>query len=89
MRRLWLWTCRILPDAKLCCSDGLPLHREWLPAGRHVVGKGGAVNWNEGLRFGVPGVVEPAGVSDEGVQGKSGSAGVIAGADPGALDGKT
>ena len=25
------------------------MYREWLPAGRHVVGKGGAVNWNEGL----------------------------------------
>ena len=31
------------------CSDGLRVYREWLPAGRHVVGKGGAVNWNEGL----------------------------------------
>ena len=30
-------------------SDGLRVYREWLPAGRHVVGKGGAVNWNEGL----------------------------------------
>ena len=37
-----------LPDAKLYCSDGLPLRREWLPAGRYVVGKGGAVNRNEG-----------------------------------------
>ena len=42
------WYAR-LTDAKLYCSDGLPLHREWLPAGRHVVGKGGAVNRNEGL----------------------------------------
>ena len=38
-----------LPDAKLYCSDGLPLHWEWLPTGRYVVGKGGAVNRNEGL----------------------------------------
>ena len=30
-------------------SDGLRVYREWLPAGRHVAGKGGAVNWNEGL----------------------------------------
>ncbi len=22
---------------------------EWLPRDRHVIGKGGAVNWNEGL----------------------------------------
>ena len=40
-----------LPDAKLYCSDGLRVYREWLPVGRHVVGKGGAVNWNEGLRW--------------------------------------
>ena len=38
-----------LPDAKLYRSDGLRVCREWLPAGRHVVGKGGAVIWNEGL----------------------------------------
>ena len=38
-----------LPEAKLYCSDGLRVCLEWLPAGRHVVGKGGAVNWNEGL----------------------------------------
>ena len=38
-----------LPEAKLYRSDGLRVCREWLPAGRHVVGKGGAVNWNEGL----------------------------------------
>ena len=42
------WYAR-LPEAKLYCSDGLRVYREWLPAGRHVVGKGGAVNWNEGL----------------------------------------
>ena len=38
-----------LPEAKLHCSDVLRVYREWLPVGRHVVGKGGAVNWNEGL----------------------------------------
>ena len=38
-----------LPEAKLYRSDGLRVYREWLPAGRHVVGKGGAVIWNEGL----------------------------------------
>ena len=27
----------------------LRVYREWLPAGRRVAGKGGAVNWNEGL----------------------------------------
>ena len=44
------WYAR-LPDEKLYCSDGLRVYREWLPAGRHVVGKGGAVNWNEGLHW--------------------------------------
>ena len=42
------WYAR-LPEAKLYRSDGLRVYREWLPAGRHAVGKGGAVNWNEGL----------------------------------------
>ncbi len=37
-----------LPEAKLYRSDAYRVY-EWLPANRHVVGKGGAVNWNEGL----------------------------------------
>ena len=36
-----------LPDAELYRSDGLQVYRSWLPADRHRVGKGGAVNWNE------------------------------------------
>ena len=29
-------------------TDAYPVY-EWLPRDRHVIGKGGAVNWNEGL----------------------------------------
>ena len=37
-----------LPEADLYRSDGYRVY-DWLPADRHQVGKGGAVNWNEGL----------------------------------------
>ena len=37
-----------LPDAGLYRSDAYSVY-QWFPADRHVVGKGGAVNWNEGL----------------------------------------
>lgn len=37
-----------LPDAGLYRSDAYRVY-EWFPQNRHVVGKGGAVNWNEGL----------------------------------------
>ena len=37
-----------LPDAELYRTDGYRVYN-WLPADRHQVGKGGAVNWNEGL----------------------------------------
>ena len=37
-----------LPEAKLYRSDAYPVYR-WFPPGRHAVGKGGAVNRNEGL----------------------------------------
>ena len=37
-----------LPDAALYRSDAYRVY-EWFPQDRHVVGKGGAVNWNEGL----------------------------------------
>ena len=39
----------------------------WFPPERHVVGKGGAVNWNEGAAFGVAGQAEPADAADQGV----------------------
>ena len=37
-----------LPEAQCYRSDAYAVY-DWLPANRHVVGKGGAVNWNEGL----------------------------------------
>ena len=37
-----------LPEAKLYRTDGYRVYG-WLPPDRHQVGKGGAVNWNEGL----------------------------------------
>ena len=38
-----------LPEAGLYRSDAYAVYLGWLPPDRHVVGKGGAVNWNEGL----------------------------------------
>ena len=38
-----------LPEAELYCSDAYAVYPGWFPPDRHVVGKGGAVNWNEGL----------------------------------------
>ena len=38
-----------LPEAELYRSDAYAVYLGWLPPDRHVVGKGGAVNWNEGL----------------------------------------
>lgn len=37
-----------LPEAGLYRSDAYSVY-QWLPQDRHVVGKGGAVNWNEGV----------------------------------------
>ena len=37
-----------LPEAELYRSGHYAVY-EWLPRDRHVAGKGGAVNWNEGL----------------------------------------
>ena len=37
-----------LPEAERYCSDGYEVYG-WLPSDRHEVGKGGPVNWNEGL----------------------------------------
>ena len=37
-----------LPAGALYCTDAYAVYG-WLPADRHRVGKGGAVNWNEGL----------------------------------------
>ena len=37
-----------LPEAGLYRSDAYQVYAGWLPPERHVAGKGGAVNWNEG-----------------------------------------
>ena len=38
-----------LPEAALYRSDAYAVYQGWLPPERHAVGKGSAVNWNEGL----------------------------------------
>ena len=38
-----------LPEAGLYRSDAYAVYVGWFPPRRHVVGKGSAVNWNEGL----------------------------------------
>ena len=38
-----------LPEAGLYRSDAYAVYVGWFPPYRHVVGKGSAVNWNEGL----------------------------------------
>ena len=38
-----------LPEAGLYRSDAYPVYLGWFPPKRHAVGKGSAVNWNEGL----------------------------------------
>ena len=42
-----------LPEAERYCSDGYEVYG-WLPSDRHEVGKGGPVNWNEGLHSRLP-----------------------------------
>ena len=37
-----------LPEAEQYRSDAYAVYGHWLLLDRHVVGKGGAVNWNEG-----------------------------------------
>lgn len=42
-----------LPRAKRYYSDAYRMYRAWLTPGQHVVSKGGAASWNEGLlRYG-------------------------------------
>ena len=38
-----------LPEAGLYRSDAYAVYVGWFPPQRHVVGKGSAVNWNEGV----------------------------------------
>ena len=37
-----------LPDADRHETDAYPVYK-WLPRDMHIVGKGGAANWNDGL----------------------------------------
>ena len=54
---LWIWTAVVEePDGRRWAdfevsdrSDAYGVYQSWLPPRRHMVGKGGAVNWNEGL----------------------------------------
>ena len=54
---LWLWTAVIQETDGRRWADfevgdrsaAYAVYGSWLPPGNHVVGKGGAVNWNEGL----------------------------------------
>ena len=46
--KTFLRLCERLPEAELYRTDGYQVYG-WLPADRYQVGKGGAVNWNEGL----------------------------------------
>ena len=36
------------PEAELYRNDAYGVYQSWLPPSQHMVGKGGAVNWNEG-----------------------------------------
>ncbi len=38
-----------LPEAEIYCSDAYVVYQSWLPPARHRAGRGGPVNWNEGL----------------------------------------
>ena len=51
----------------------------WPPSDRHQVGKGGAVNWNEGLHSWYRGEVETVASTDKGMHEKRGDAVVFAG----------
>ena len=37
------------PEAEWHRSDAYGVYQSWLPPGSYAVGKGGAVNWNEGV----------------------------------------
>ena len=72
-----------LPEAELYRTDGYRVYGR-LPADRHQVGKGGAVNWNGGALV-VSGEAEPHTSEDEGVHERRGYAEVFAGFVAGGL----
>ena len=70
---------RRLPEAELYRTDAYGVYG-LLPADRHMVGKGGAVNWLErGVSFVVSWEVEPFGAAYQGLHQKRGDVGVFAG----------
>ena len=73
-----------LPEAALYRTDGYRVYG-WLPADRHEVGKGGEVNWNEGLPSWCRGRLNRLHRSDEGTDEKRGDVGVFAGFGAGGL----
>ena len=49
MKRPFCGCTRDCPRLGLYRSDAYAVYVGWFPPRRHVVGKGSAVNWNEGL----------------------------------------
>ncbi len=68
-----------LPEAETYCSDAYVVYQSWLPPARHRAGRGGPVNWNEGLHSRLRGEAEPADTADERVQQERGDAGGFGG----------
>ena len=58
---------RRLPGAGLYRSDDYSVYAFCLPSERHVVGKGGAVNRNEGAALQAARQVEPSGTQNQGI----------------------
>ena len=56
-----------LPETERYYSDDYGVYGSWLPAERHIVGKGKLANRNEGLHSEYRGAVEAIGAGDDGV----------------------
>ncbi len=67
-----------LPGADRYETDAYPVY-EWLPRDRHIVGKGGAVNWNEWLALQVEEQAEQACEEYKGLHKERGDAETPAG----------
>ena len=52
-----------LPEAERCYSDDYGVYGSWLPAERHIVGKGKLANRNEGLHSKYLGQLEAVAVA--------------------------
>ena len=78
-----------LPGAEQYRSDAYAVYGHWLPPDRHVVGKGGAVNWNEGWHSWPRSQLNRLARDTTGyerVHQERANAGVLAGPDGGGLD---